>query len=69
MRVSTTANPETVAIMIGIVGTFAILAFTFLWAFNTQRPVRRRAHLTGRPAVPYWYSPTGHQDERGIKPL
>jgi hypothetical protein len=65
--VVTTASPETVAITICIVGTFAILAFTLLWAINTMRPVRRRPHLTGRPAEPYWYSPTGKQDERGIK--
>ena len=58
-----------VALMICIVGTIASLAFTLVWALNTARPVRRRPHLTGRPADPYWYTPTGRQDERGIRSI
>ena len=61
-----TASAASVAIMICLAGTFACLMFTFVWAANTARPIRRRAHLTGRPADPYWYTPTGRQDERGI---
>ena len=47
--------------------TFAILAFTLFWAVaNNRRPAVARTPLTGRRASPYWYSPTGLQDERGI---
>ncbi len=45
--------------------TSAILLFTFVWAAANLRPVRRRV-VTGRPAAPYWHTPTGIQDERGI---
>jgi hypothetical protein len=49
--------------------TAAMLAFTLLWALGTRKPVRPHAHLEGRPSVPYYYSPTGIQDERGISSL
>jgi hypothetical protein len=49
--------------------TAAILAFTLLWALGTRKPVRPHPHLEGRPSTPYYYSPTGIQDERGITPL
>ena len=48
--------------------TAAILAFTVMWALGTGKPVRPHPHLEGRPSVPYWYSPTGLQDQRAIKP-
>ena len=51
--------------MILLAGTAAILLFTFVWAASNLRPVRRRA-VSGRPAAPYWHTPTGIQDERGI---
>jgi hypothetical protein len=47
--------------------TAAMLAFTLLWALGTRKPVRPHPHLEGRPSAPYWYSPTGLQDERSIK--
>lgn len=62
----TTASPANVALMIFLVGTFGIVACTYVWAVTTYRPARRRAQLTGRPAAPYWHSTTGLQDERGI---
>ncbi len=45
--------------------TAAILLFTYVWAASNMRPVRRRV-VNGRPAAPYWHSPSGLQDERGI---
>lgn len=45
--------------------TAAILLFTYVWAASNLRPVRRRT-VSGRPAAPYWHTPTGIQDERGI---
>lgn len=57
----------TAAIMVFAMCTLAILAFTMMWALSNRRPVRVHPQLTGRPAAPYWYSPTGRQDERGIK--
>lgn len=48
--------------------TFAILAFTAFWALANGRPAAARVRLTGRRASPYWHSPTGLQDERGISP-
>jgi hypothetical protein len=46
--------------------TFAILAFTAFWSLANRRPAAARVRLTGRRASPYWHSPTGLQDERGI---
>ncbi len=46
--------------------TLASLAFTAFWALANRRPEAVRVHLTGRRASPYWYSPTGLQDERGL---
>lgn len=63
-----TASPTTAAIMIGLAGTFAILAFAFLSAITSTRPVRARAHLTGRAASPYRYSPSRLEDELGSTP-
>lgn len=62
----TDASAVTVAWMVLLAGTFAILSFTLMWAVTSVRPVRLRARITGRAAAPYWYSPTGRQDERGI---
>ena len=62
----TSASPAAVAWMVLLAGTFAILAYTYFWAASNRHPVRARAHLTGRAASPYWYTPTGRQDERGI---
>ncbi len=45
--------------------TAAILLFTYVWAASNLRPVRRRT-VSGRPAAPYWHTPSGIQDERGI---
>jgi hypothetical protein len=54
---------------IAFTGTGACVSFAMAWALGTRRRLRPRAHLTGRAAVPYWYSPTGLQDERGISAL
>jgi len=62
------ASPSTVALMIFLAGTFAVVAYTLIWAVSTHRPARRHA-VTGRPADPYWHSTTGLQDERGIVAL
>lgn len=48
-------------------GTGACVTFALAWAVGARRGTRRRVHLTGRAAVPYWHSPTGLQDERGIR--
>ncbi|GAA0615006.1 hypothetical protein GCM10009547_16120 [Sporichthya brevicatena] len=52
-------------------GSLACVALAMAWAVGAVGARRPRAHrhLTGRPAVPYWHSPTGLQDERGITPL
>jgi hypothetical protein len=57
----------TAAIMIFFMGTFATVAFTLVWGLSNRRPVRPHPHMTGRAADPYWYTPTGRQDERGIR--
>jgi hypothetical protein len=54
---------------IACAGTGACVSFAVAWALGTRRRLRRRPHLTGRAAAPYWYSPTGLQDERGITTL
>lgn len=56
----------TAAVIVFFACTCATLALTMVWALSNRRPVRPHAHMTGRAAVPYWYSPTGRQDERGI---
>jgi hypothetical protein len=56
----------TAAAIVFLACTAASLLLTVAWAVSSHRPVRRRAHLTGRAADPYWHSPTGLQDERGI---
>lgn len=53
------------AMVILLACTAAILLFTYVWAASNLRPVRRRK-VSGRPAAPYWHTPTGIQDERGI---
>ncbi|HUR73026.1 MAG TPA: hypothetical protein VMZ00_02045 [Sporichthya sp.] len=53
------------ALVILIACTTAILAFTYMWGAANMRPVRRRV-VSGRPADPYWHTPSGLQDERGI---
>ncbi|MGQ0843935.1 MAG: hypothetical protein ACT4QF_07345 [Sporichthyaceae bacterium] len=59
----------TAAVWMFFACTTAILTLTLAWALSNRHPVRPRPHLTGRAAVPYWYSPTGRQDERGIRSL
>jgi hypothetical protein len=54
------------AVVVFIGCTAAMLALTLIWATANRRPVRAHAPLTGRAAAPYWYTPTGLQDERGI---
>jgi hypothetical protein len=54
--------------MVFFICTFASIAFTLMWGLSNRHPVRPHPHLTGRPADPYWYTPTGRQDERGIRP-
>ena len=66
---STEASASTIAWMVALAGTFACVAVVFLWAVTTAHPARRRAHLVGRPAEPYWYTPSGLQDERGIEAM
>ncbi|HEX3613313.1 MAG TPA: hypothetical protein VHU88_16615 [Sporichthyaceae bacterium] len=56
----------TAAVVVFLGCTAAILGLTLMWAMSNRRPVSVHPHLTGRPAQPYWYSPTGLQDERGI---
>jgi hypothetical protein len=53
------------AMVILLACTAAILLFTYVWAASNLRPVRRRT-VSGRPAAPYWHTPSGIQDERGI---
>ena len=53
------------ALVILLAGTTAILAFTYMWGAANMRPVRRRV-VHGRAADPYWHTPSGIQDERGI---
>ena len=53
------------SIVILLACTAAILLLTFAWAAMNLRPVRRRT-VSGRPAAPYWHTPSGIQDERGI---
>ncbi len=53
------------AIVILLACTAAILAFTYMWGAANMKPVRRRV-VHGRAADPYWHSPSGIQDERGI---
>jgi hypothetical protein len=50
-------------------GTAACVSFAMAWAIGAHRRPRRHRHLTGRAAEPYWHSPTGLQDERGITPM
>jgi|GEM_PF-4843253 len=58
----------TAAIVVFLGCTASILGLTLMWALSNRRPVRPHPHLKGRPAEPYWHSPTGLQDERGINP-
>lgn len=48
--------------------TAAILLFTYMWGASNAKPIRRRT-VSGRPAAPYWYHPSGMQDERGIRAM
>jgi hypothetical protein len=58
---------STMAALVVFLGcTAAMLGLTLMWAMANRHPVRAHPHLTGRPAVPYWHSPTGLADERGI---
>jgi hypothetical protein len=55
------------AIVVFLGCTASILGLTLMWAMSNRHPVRPHAHLTGRAADPYWHTPTGLQDERGIR--
>jgi hypothetical protein len=55
------------AVVVFIGCTAAMLGLTLMWATANRHPVKVHAHMTGRPAEPYWHSPTGLQDERGIR--
>jgi hypothetical protein len=50
-------------------GTASCVSFAMTWALGARRRSLPNRHLTGRPAAPYWHSPTGLQDERGIVPI
>ena len=50
-------------------GTASCVLFALAWGLGALRRPRRRPHLTGRAAAPYWHSPSGLQTERGITPL
>lgn len=50
-------------------GTTACVSFAAAWALSARRRARPNRHLTGRPAAPYWHTPTGLQEERGIMPV
>jgi hypothetical protein len=58
----------TAAVVVFLGCTAAILGLTLIWAGSNRRPVRPHPHLTGRAAQPYWHTPTGLADERGINP-
>jgi hypothetical protein len=58
--------PNAAAAVIYLGGTAATLILTLVWARAGRRITRPRRHVTGRAAQPYWHSPTGLQDERGI---
>ena len=60
-----TSVAAAVVVFLGCTG--AMLGLTLVWATANRRPVRAHASLTGRAAAPYWYTPTGLADERGIK--
>ena len=64
-----TTDPIAAAATICFFCTFAILAMTYVWARSNRCAVRVRPRLVGRAAAPYWHSPTGRQDERGIGAL
>jgi hypothetical protein len=57
---------STESLVILLACTAAILLLTYMWAFSNMRPVRRKV-VKGRAADPYWHTPTGIQDERGIR--
>jgi hypothetical protein len=54
------------ALIVFLAITTSMLGLTLMWATANRHPVRAHTQLTGRRAAPYWYSPTGRQDERGI---
>jgi hypothetical protein len=58
--------PATVALVVAVVASAALVLLRTLWAVSTRRPIAARPHLTGRRATAYWHTPTGLQDERGI---
>jgi hypothetical protein len=55
------------AVVVFLGCTAAMLGLTLMWAMSNRNPVKAHAHLTGRPAEPYWYNPSGLQEERGIR--
>jgi hypothetical protein len=54
------------AALMVLAGTAASVGFTLFWGMGNAHPVRHRREVRGRAAAPYWHSPTGLQDERGI---
>ncbi|HEX3829209.1 MAG TPA: hypothetical protein VHV82_18255 [Sporichthyaceae bacterium] len=63
----TDSSSITAAVVVFLGCTAAMLGLTLTWATANRRPVRAHARLTGRAAAPYWYTPTGLADERGIQ--
>ncbi len=55
------------ALILFLACTSGLVAFAAVWRLNVHKPVRARPHLEGRRAAAYWHSPTGLQDERGIR--
>jgi hypothetical protein len=47
--------PATVALVVAVVASAALVLLRTLWAVSTRRPI-----------AAYWHTPTGLQDERGI---
>jgi hypothetical protein len=62
----TNPPPNAAAVVIFLGCTAAMLVFTFVWATAGRRNTPPHRQVTGRAAQPYWHSPTGLQDERGI---
>lgn len=54
------------ALVIFLTCTTALLLYTVLWAAGVRLPVPRAHRPTGASATPYWYSPNGRAEERGL---
>lgn len=60
------ASTNISALVIFLTCTSAMLLYTAAWALSARAPAQRRSRTTGRSAAPYWYTPTGRADERGL---